>query len=328
MTARRRRMTRVAAAAALATGCATALAQAPYPTRTIRLVVPFAPGGVVDAVGRIWADKVGPGLGTIIVDNRSGAGGVIGAGEVARSEPDGHTLLLGNSSTQILTPAVMSKPPYNGVRDFVAVDMVAVSATSIVVHPSLPARDLKQLISYAKANPGKLSYGSAGAGTLTNLAGEMFKQLGGGLDIVHVPYKGAGPGITDLIGGFIPIMTPNITAQVLSLHQAGKLRVVAVNAPQRLKAAPDVPAAVESIPGMVVELFNGVFAPARTPKHVVDRVSQATRRALTEPAFQKILSQSGFEPVLVSSPEQAQRHVEREHERFIPIIKKLGFRLD
>ncbi len=328
MTAQRLRMARLAAAAILSASCAATFAQAPYPTRPIRLIVPFAPGGVVDAVGRIWAEKVGPGLGTIVVDNRGGAGGVIGAAEVARSEADGYTLLLGNSSTQILTPAVMSKPPYNAIRDFIAVDMIATSATSIVVHPSLPARDLKQLVAYAKANPGKLSYGSAGAGTLTNLAGEMFKQLGGGLDIVHIPYKGAGPGITDLMGGFIPIMTPNITAQVLNLHQAGKVRIVAVNAPQRLKAAPDIPAAVESMPNMVVELFNGVFAPARTPKHVVDRVSQATRNALADPAFQKLLSQSGFEPVHASGPEQAQRHLEREHERFMPLIQKLGFKLD
>ncbi|MBI4203575.1 MAG: tripartite tricarboxylate transporter substrate binding protein [Betaproteobacteria bacterium] len=305
-----------------------AFAQAQYPTRPIRLVVPFPPGGVMDTIGRIWAEKVGPSLGTIVVDNRGGAGGVIGAGEVARARSDGYTILIGNTSTQVLNPAVMRRPPYDPVKEFVTIDMIALSATSIIVHPSMPARTLKQLISYARANPGKLSYGSAGAGTVTNLAGEMFKQRAGGLDIVHVPYKGVGLATADLVGGYIPMMTPNVTAQLLNLHRSGKLRILAVNAPTRLKAAPDIPAAVEILPEMIAQLFSGLFAPAGTPRPIIERISQVTRKALSEEGFQNTLIQSGFEPVLDSSPEKAQRFVDQEHDRLLPVIKATGFKID
>ena len=305
-----------------------AFAQSQYPTRPIRLVVPFPPGGVMDTIGRLWAEKVGPSLGTIVVENRGGAGGVIGAGEVARARSDGYTVLIGNTSTQVLNPVVMRRPPYDPVKDFVTVDMIALSATSIIVHPSVPARSLKQLIGYARANPGKLSYGSAGAGTVTNLAGEMFKQRAGGLDIVHVPYKGVGLATADLVSGYIPMMTPNVTAHLLNLHRSAKLRILAVNAPTRLKAAPDIPAAAEILPDMIAQLFSGLFVPAGTPGPIIERLSQVTRKALSEEAFQKTLIQSGFEPVLDSSPEKAQRFVNQEHERLIPVIKATGFKLD
>jgi len=306
-----RRSFALVAAAAAALSPLGAIAQAPYPDKPIRLVVPFAPGGVVDTVGRLWAQRVGPGLGTVIVENRGGAGGTIGTADVARAQPDGYTLLLGNTSTQVLNPATMARPPYDPVKDFITIDIIAISATSIIVHPSLPVRDVSSLIAYAKANAGKLSYGSAGAGTVTHLAGEMFKQRGGGLDIVHVPYKGAGPGIADLVSGYVPIMTPNITGQLLSLHEAGKVRILAVNAAQRLKAAPNIPTAVETLPDMIALVFSGVFAPAGTPRPIVDRISQLTRTALADPAFQNTLVQSGFEPVLDSSPEKAQSFIEQ-----------------
>jgi len=321
-----RRSFALVAAAAAALSPLGAIAQAPYPDKPIRLVVPFAPGGVVDTVGRLWAQRVGPGLGTVIVDNRGGAGGTIGTADVARAQPDGYTLLLGNTSTQVLNPATMARPPYDPVKDFITIDIIAISATSIIVHPSLPVRDVSSLIAYAKANAGKLSYGSAGAGTVTHLAGEMFKQRGGGLDIVHVPYKGAGPGIADLVSGYVPIMTPNITGQLLSLHEAGKVRILAVNAAQRLKAAPNIPTAVETLPDMIALVFSGVFAPAGTPRPIVDRISQLTRTALADPAFQNTLVQSGFEPVLDSSPEKAQSFIEQEHKRLVPVIKAAGFK--
>lgn len=303
-----------------------AYAQSQYPTRPIRVVVPFSPGGVVDTIARLWAQQVGPMLGTIIVDNRGGAGGTIGAGEVARARPDGYTLLIGNSSTQIINPAVMRRPPYDPGKDFVTVDILAISATSVIVHPSLPVQNLRQLIAYAKANPGKLSYGSAGAGTLTNLAGEMFKQRAGGLDIVHVPYRGAGPAITDLVSGYIPMMTPNITGRLLGLYRGGRVRILSVNAPKRLKAAPKIPTTSEFLPNMIAQLFSGVFAPAGTPKAVVDRVSQVTRKALADKGFQQKLIQSGFEPVLDSSPEKARRYVEQERKQLMPLIKATGFK--
>lgn len=301
-------------------------AYAQYPTKPIRVVVPFSPGGVVDTIARLWAQQVGPMLGTVIVDNRGGAGGTIGSGEVARSRADGYTLLIGNSRTQIINPAVMKRPPYDPAKDFVTIDLIAISATSVIVHPSLPVKDLKQLIAYAKANPGKLSYGSAGAGTLTNLAGEMFKQRAGGLDIVHVAYRGAGPAITDLVSGYIPMMTPNITGRLLALHRSGRVRILSVNAPKPLKAAPDIPVTIKFLPKMIAQLFTGVFAPDGTPKAVVERVSQVTRKALADKGFQQKLIASGFEPVLDSSPAKAQRFVDEERMELMPLIKATGFK--
>lgn len=303
-----------------------ASAQSQYPTKAIRVIVPFPPGGVVDTIGRLWAQKAQASLGRIVIDNRGGAGGIIGAGEVARAEPDGYTLLIGNTSTQIINPAVMRRPPYNPMKDFVTIDMIAISATSIMVHPSLPVRNLKDLIAYAKAHPGELSYASAGAGTLTHLAGEMFKQRAGGLQIVHVPYRGVGLAIGDLVSGYIPMMTPNVTGRLLALNDSGKIRILSVNAPERLKAAPDIPATIEFLPNMVALLFSGIFAPAGTPQAVVVQVSQATRKALADPDFQQKLVVSGFVPVLDSSPEKAQQFVDHERARFMPVIKATGFK--
>ena len=167
---RRRVLICASVAAAFAMASLGAYAQAKYPAQPIRVVVPFAPGGVVDTIARLWVQQVEPSLGRIIIDNRGGAGGTIGAAEVARAKPDGYTILLGNTSTQVLNPALMKPAPYDPVKDFVAVDIIAISATSVIVHPSVPARNVKQLIQYAKANPGKLSYGSAGTGTLTHIA--------------------------------------------------------------------------------------------------------------------------------------------------------------
>lgn len=305
-----------------------AFAQESYPTRPIRLVIPFPPGGIMDTIGRQWAERVAPALGTIVVDNRSGAGGTVGAGEVTRARADGYTLLMGNTSTQVLNPAVMRRRPYDPVKDFVTVDMIALSATSLVVHPSLPVRNLKELIAYARANPGKLSYGSAGAGTMTHLGGEMFKQRAGGLDILHVPYKGVGLASADLLSGYIPMMTPHVNARFLSLHRAGRIRIISVNAPARLKAAPDIPASVEVLPDLIAQLFSGIFAPAGTPSGIVERISQATRKALADESFQKTLIQSGSEPVLDSSPAKAQQLLDQERKRLQPVIDALNFRLD
>jgi tripartite-type tricarboxylate transporter receptor subunit TctC len=320
---RSRAMIRAILAAALAMAPLGAYAQAKYPAQPIRVVVPFSPGGVVDTIARLWVQQVEPALGRIIVDNRGGAGGTIGAGEVARAKPDGYTILLGNTSTQILNPALMKPPPYDPAKDFVTIDIIAISATSVIVHPSVPARNLKQLIQYAKANPGKLSYGSAGAGTLTHIAGEMLKQRAGGLDIVHVPYKGAGPGIADLISGYVPMMTPNITSRLLSLHREGRVRILSVNAPERLKGAPDLLLSKDVIPGMIAQLFTGLFAPAGTPQVVIDQLSQVTRKAQSNKKFQEALINSGFEPVLESGTSAAQRFVNEERERFLPLLKSL-----
>ncbi len=261
-----RRDVLAAGVAALAAAMGAPRAARAYPDRAVRLVVPFSPGGATDVVGRLWAEKMKPLLGTVVTENRGGGGGVTGAAEVARAQPDGHTFLFGNTSTQVLIPAIMSHPPYDPLKDFVGVYILCMAPTSIVVHESVPAHDLRELIAYAKANPGKLSYGSAGAGTLTNLAGELFKQLIGAPDIVHIPYKGSAPGVADLASGHIPMMTPNVGGPLLELHRAGKVRILAVNATARIKAAPDIPTAIEAgLPGMIAGNLNGLFAPAGVP---------------------------------------------------------------
>lgn len=316
----------LASGASMAAGTRGGWAQEAYPARPIRLTVPFAAGGLVDVIGRLWAEKVQALLGTVVVENQGGAGGAIGAAEVARSKPDGHTLLLGNSSTQILAPATMKKPPYDAQKDFSAVSILCVSATCIAVGPSLPVKTLEEFVSYARANKGKLSYGSAGAGTMTNLAGEMFKQLAGVGDIVHIPYKGAAPAITDVIGGHIPLITPNITAQLLRLHQEGQVRILSVNAPARLAAAPQIPTSEEAgLPGMVLQVFNGLFAPSGTSAERIERVATATHGVKDDPSFQAALAKSGFEVVRESGPADAQRYVDSEAERLAPVIEKIGF---
>jgi len=305
-----------------------AFAQAKYPDRPIKLIVPFAAGGVVDLIARLWSEQMKNLLGTVVIENQGGGGGTLGAGEVARAAPDGYTLLLGNTSTLVINPIVMQKVPYDPVKDFAAVTVVAISATCVVVHESVPVKTLAEFVAYAKKNAAKLSYGSAGAGTLTNLAGEMFKQQTGTPEIVHVPYKGAGPGIADLVSGHIPFMTPNVTGQLLDLHRTGKVRILAVLAPTRLKGAPEIPTAVEQgMPGLVAQLFNAIFVPAATPKPVVDQIAQATTKALADAEFQQALIKAGFEPVLDSSPTKAKAFVDAEHERLIPIIKAAGLKV-
>jgi tripartite-type tricarboxylate transporter receptor subunit TctC len=296
-----------------------------FPVRPIKLVVPFAPGGLVDVIGRLWTEKVRETIGTIIVENEGGAGGALGANNVARSDADGYTILLGNSSTQVLTPAATLHPPYMA-EDFTAISIICVSATCIVVSPGLPVKSLGDLIAYAKAHPGKLSYGSAGARSMTNLAGELFKSLAGTPDIVHVPYKGVAPATSDLMSGQIPILTPNITAQLLGLNKAGKIRILAVNARHRLKGAPDIPTSIEQgLDGMDLQVFNGLFAPAKTDRVAISALSDATQKALADEAFQERLITSGFEPVVNSSPANAQRYVDDETRRLTPIIKAVGF---
>jgi len=231
-----------------------AFAQEQYPSRPIRLVIPSVPAGVHDVIGRLWAERVKPILGTIVIDNRGGGGGVIGANDVAHSKPDGYSILLGSTSTQVLSPAAMAQPPYDPVKSFAGVSVFSFSSTSIVVNPALPVHSLQELIAYAKTNPGKLSYGSAGNGSITNMADELFKRLAGGLDIVHIPYKGIGQGVTDLISGTIPMFSANATAQILDLARAGKVRILSVNSSERIKAATDIPTSIEAgLPGMVAQ---------------------------------------------------------------------------
>jgi tripartite-type tricarboxylate transporter receptor subunit TctC len=300
-----------------------------YPDRAIRLVVPFSPGGATDVVGRLWAEKMKPVLGIVVTENRGGGGGVTGAAEVARAQPDGHTFLFGNTSTQVLIPAIMHNAPYDPLKDFVGIYVLCNTPTSIVVHASVPARNLAELIAYAKANPGKLSYGSAGAGTLTNLAGELFKQLIGAPDIVHIPYKGAAPGVADLASGHIPMMTPNLGAPLIELHRAGKVRILSVNAAKRIKAAPDIPTAVEAgLPGMIAGNLNGLFAPAGVAEQIIERIAEATRQIVADADVQRILVASGFEPITDSGPEATRQFITEELARWTPVMKATGLKME
>jgi tripartite-type tricarboxylate transporter receptor subunit TctC len=306
-----------------------ASAQGRYPDRPIKLIVPFAPGGATDVVGRLWAEKMKSALGTVVIENRASGGGAPGTSEVARAQPDGYTLLFGNTSTQVLLPVLMPKPPYDPVKDFTPIYILCVAPTVIVVHESVPARSLREFIAYAKANPGKLSYGSAGTGTLTNLAGELFKQLIGAPDIVHIPYKGSAPGVADLAAGHIPMMTPNVGGPLLDFHRAGKVRILAVAHEARLKAAPDIPTATEAgLPGMIAANFNGLVAPAGLPKPIVDMLAEATRKVMADAEFQKILATSGFEPTASSGPDEARRLISNELARWTPIMKATNFKIE
>lgn len=300
-----------------------------FPDRPIRLVVPFAPGGVFDAVGRPWADRMKAMLGPVVVENIGGAGGSLGAAAVARAQPDGHTILLGGSGALVINPVASSRTPYDPVKDFEPIALLVATGLAIIVHPSLPVYSLRELIEYAKANPGKLVYGSAGAGSMNQLTGELFKSLAGTPDVVHVPYKGAGPAITDLLSGQIPLAMPNITGQIIELHRTGKLRILAVTSQRRLAALPDIPTAVEAgLPKMVSQNFIGLFAPAQTPKPIVEQIAQATRAAMAAADFQRLLRTSGQEPELESSPEKTRRFVQEEIAQWTPIIHSIGLKLD
>jgi tripartite-type tricarboxylate transporter receptor subunit TctC len=315
--------------AAAATLAATALPSRAfaYPERPIRLVVPFSPGGATDVAARLWAEKMRGPLGTVVIENKGGGGGVIGANDVLRSPADGYHFLFGNTSTQVLIPLISEKKPYDPLKDFQAVYLMCNSPTSIVVHQSVPAKNLQELIAYIKANPGKMSYGSAGAGTLTNLAGELFKQLIGAKDIAHIPYKGAAPGVTDLASGHIPMMTPNVGGPLLSFHREGRVRILAINAERRLAAAPDIPTAEEAgLKGMIAANFNGLFAPAGVPKDIIEKLGQLTKEAVAQDDVQKALLKSGFEPIGDSSPASAQKVVADEVARWTPVVQATSFK--
>jgi tripartite-type tricarboxylate transporter receptor subunit TctC len=300
--------------------------QGKYPDRPIRLVVPFAPGGDGDIMGRLWAKYAAPLVdGNIVVENKAGAGGAIGAGEVARARADGYTLLLGTTTTQIINPAASPNPPYDALKDFALVGMVSMNPTCIIVNPAVPAKSLKELVTLIKQNPGKYAYGSAGPGTITNLTGELFKLQAGRIEMQHVPYKGGGPAMQDLVAGHIPVITPILSSAVLAQHRAGKARILAVNSDKRLKAAPEIPTSVEAgVPDMRVQVFNGVFAPAATPREAIDVLRRATAKLRADPSFPQDLEKAGAEPF--SAPDE-EKFVSAEVARWTEVIKATGFKI-
>src|SRR5215475_3108032 len=249
------------------------LAQSNYPTKQIHLVVPTSAGGVHDVIGRIWADRVKSALGAIVIENRAGGGSSIALNYVVQQPADGHLLLVGSTSTLVLREGGNNRA-YDALKDIRSAAVIATTSTSIAVHPALPVKSIKELIAYAKANPGKLSYGSGGVGAITHITPELFKQQAGGLDILHVPYRGIAPAMNDLLGGQIALIFPNVTAQVVALHRGGKLRILAVNAPERLAVAPDIPtASEEGLPNFVSQIFFGLFAAAGTPKPILEKLN-------------------------------------------------------
>ena len=304
-------------------------AQGKYPDRPVRLIVPFPPGGAYDTIGRPWADRMKATLGTVVVENIGGAGGGVGAAQASRSRPDGYTILLGGATTHITEALLKTKPTYDPLKDLEPISPIAVTAFALAVHPSVPVKDLKELIAHIKANPGKMSYGSAGHGSLNHLTGELFKLRTNINDLPHVPYRGAGPGLTDLLAGQIPMLVPAMTNIVLEHHRAGKLRIVAVTHGKRLAAAPEIPTTVEQgLTDLVAPNFIGVYAPTGMPKDVVDTISGANLKLLADKSYQDLLVSGTFEIEPSLSPADYKRYVESELARWRPIVTTMGIKID
>ena len=300
-----------------------------YPTRPIRLVVPFPPAGGYDLIGRTWAERMKSLLGTIVVENIGGGGGSLGAAAVARASPDGYTLLVSGTNVHVSDALLKSRPLYDPIKDLQPISCIGVGFWAIAINPSLPAQTLKEFIVYAKAKPGKLSYGHSGIGTINHLTGELFKSLAGVPEITPVPYRGAAPVVADLIGGQIPMASVGAVGQVLEFHRSGKLRVLAVTSSTRLAGAPDLPTAREAgLPGLTVPGAVGLLAPAGTPTPIIDRIVQATHAALAERAYQQALIEGGFEPTPNSSPEKFQRTLADDVALWTPLVKDLALKID
>jgi len=324
----RRTFLRLAAGAAALAAASRAPAEA-YPSRPIRLVVPFPPGGVFDFIGRPLADRLKPVLGAVFVENVGGGGGTLGGAAVAHARPDGYTMLLGGTTQYVTEVLLKTHPLYDAPKDLEPIANAAVTTFAIVVHPSVPAHDLNELVAYARANPGKVSYGSSGAGTLNHLTGEALKIFAKLPDLTHVPYRGAGPALSDLMGGQIPVNIPAMSRQVLEFHRTGKLRILAVVSPTRLAGTPELPTAVEQgFPTLVAQQSIGLLGPAGTPKEIVAQVAQATHAVLGARDFQQMLLEAGVEPDVDSTPEKFRRSLDDDITHWRPVVDAMGFKID
>src|SRR5262245_2609618 len=295
-----------------------------FPTRPITLVIPFAPGGSTTIVGRGVAEKMSELLGEkIIVDNRPGAGGTVGTRAVAKSEPDGYTLLLGYTGTLAIGPSLYKNVGYDPRKDFAPIGMIGNAPNSLVVNPSFAAKSVRELISYAKSNPGKVSYGSAGVGTMSHVAAEYF-ATSAGIKLTHVPYRGTGPALADLIGGHIPMALAPIPAAHGPVSQ-GQLRMLAVTSAKRSSLEPDQPTVAEAagLPDFEASLYYGIVAPADTPRPIVERLNQALREALTSDEVKRRLVTDGAE-ITVGSPEDYAAHIDRDEKRWSVVVKASG----
>lgn len=297
-----------------------------YPVRPIRFIVPFAPGGSTDLLARFLAPRLTEALGqTVVVDNRGGAGGVIGAELAARAPADGHTIVLGSPGPLTINPN-LQRVPYDTLRDFSPITLATISPFTLVVHPSVPVNSVKDLLALAKAKPGQLNYGSAGNGSVGHFSSEQFKALAG-VDIVHVPYKGAGPAVADLIGGRLHLMFENLPT-ILPHVRSGKLKMLAVGTKTRSALVPEYPTVAEAgVPGYESSTAFGVLAPAKTPAGVITRLNQETVKALQAADLKEKLSGLGLEPV-GGTPQQYAAHLREELAKYGRIVKAAGIKLD
>lgn len=320
----RRKFVAACAAITLAAGAGAAQA-ADYPQRPIQLVVPYPPGGAGDVLGRIIAKRLGEELKqSIIVENKAGAGTILGAQTVAKAAPDGYTLLLSSGTTFTVNPAVYAKLPYSPTQDFQPVGMVGRAALIIVANEQTPYSDVKGLVAAAHKEGDKFSYGSFGIGTVSHFAGEMF-QAAAGTHMTHIPYKGSGPAMTDLIGGQIPILFDTVVSAMPQI-KSGKIKAIAVTTPQRSAFLPDVPTVAEAgYPSVSMDTWIAVFAPKRVPADVVATLNAALTKALKDPETQKQLRASGFDPTPMDAASVA-RVIEEETPRFAEIAKRAGIK--
>ncbi|MCC8955801.1 tripartite tricarboxylate transporter substrate binding protein [Bradyrhizobium sp. Pear77] len=301
---------------------------ADYPSRPIKLVVPYAAGGPTDVLGRIVGEYLGRDLKqVVVVENKAGAQGAIGAEAVARSDPDGYTLFVTAASIFVLNPLLYKKLPYDPARDFRLLSVITDAPMIMEVHPSVPAKTIAEFVAYAKKNPGKLNFGSAGTGGTVHLAGEMFKQMAG-VEMTHVPYKGAGPALTDLLSGNIQLMFDTL-GTALPPVKSGMLRALAVTSTERIPDLPDLPTIAESgYPDYAVSVWYGIAAPSKVPDEIADKIKASLDRALNDEAFRASLVRIGFPPLRVKSQAEIDRFVDTDRARWAGVVKALNISLD
>lgn len=293
-----------------------------YPAKTVRMIVPFAPGGNTDIIARIVVPGMSKALGQqIIIDNRGGAGSMLGTDMAAKSPADGYTVLM-VSAAHVINPAMVKKLPFDPVKSFAAISKVADVPSAIVVHPSLPVKNARELVALAKAKPGELNYGSAGRGSIGHLSAELLGSVAK-IRMIHVPYKGAGPALSDTMAGHVQLLISSMPA-VIGQSRSGRLRMIAQGGEKRSPAAAQVPTMIESgVPGFVVTAGFGLFAPAGTPRTAIDKVHGALKTSLADPAVSGRLSKEGAEPV-GSTPEEYERFTRNEIDKWIRVARAAG----
>jgi len=320
------RLLRAALAGLLATAASACLAQA-FPSKPVRIVIGFPAGGPLDQHARLLSDRLATVLGqAVLIDYKAGAGGTVGAQEVMKSAPDGHTLMLANTGVMVINPALYGKLPYATLRDFVPVARTAMQPLALLVNPAVPVKTLREFIDYTRARPGRINYGSAGNGGISHLVPEMFKTATG-LFMVHIPYRGSAPAFTDLMAGQVQFMAESIP-QAANYHKQGKVRALAVTSRERNPALPDIPTAIESgLRDFEVVGFYGFLAPAGTPREVVHKLSDAFRQVLATPEIRSRMVTQGADPAFLGAEDFA-RFLSAEMPRWADAVQKSGAKLD